>query len=155
MATGLGFTAGLYDPKEPMWTKSVPTDASYFIQDIADQEKIHAGTAIASPRTDPNFVLVPTITRFTDTVQAHDIANMTGPQQDAYWVGTGLGGKFMVEATDVLHQIIQPYAGYQFDTAGLMVDDNSNPSFALANVKRIGALEAVRTWTWVPDTLPL
>lgn len=57
-------------------------------------------------------------------------------------------------ATDVLHQILAPYAAYQFDMAGLLVDANNQPIPAIGNVKRSGALEAVRTWTWVADPTP-
>lgn len=149
-----GFTAGLYDPKEPKWTKDVPTDETYFLQDIADQQKISAGTAVASPFGAPNYVLAPKVPRFADPRRADDLTNMSPNQQYQYWVGTGLGGKYMVSATDVLHQGVQPYAAYQFDTAGLLVDANNQPVFALGNVKRSGALEAVRTWTWVADGTP-
>jgi len=80
---------------------------------------------------------------------------MTQPQQDAYWVGTGKGGKFWISTTGVAHNVIQPYAAYQFDQAGLIVDAQNNPVFAKANVQRTGSsYEAIRTWTWKDDPLP-
>jgi hypothetical protein len=94
------------------------------------------------------------VLRFADINRANALAAMTPTQQGQYWVGTGLGGKFMITATDVLHQIIQPYAAYQFDTAELIVDAAGKPSYAFANVKQSGALEAVRTWTWVVTNPP-
>ena len=155
LATGLGFTAGLYDPREPKWPLSLPTDEPSFYSDIATEEKVHAGIAVASPRTDPNFVLLPTTHRFADLVRAHALAQMTQPQQDAYWVGTGKGGKFWISTTGVAHNVIQPYAAYQFDQAGLIVDAQNNPVFAKANVQRTGSsYEAIRTWTWKDDPLP-
>ena len=149
-----GFQAGLFDPKEPKWTKNVPTDFGSFQSDIANQVKISNGTAVATPFGAPNYVLAPSVPRFADTNRANALAAMNLTQQQQYWVGTGPGGTYTVSATDVLHQIVQPYAAYQFDTAGLIVNANNNPSLAFANVKFHGALDAVRTWTWVSTPLP-
>jgi hypothetical protein len=148
------FAAGTYDTPTPTTPKDVPTDLGSFQQDIQDQVKINNGTAVATPFGAPNYVVVPSVPRFADINRANALAAMTPTQQGQYWVGTGLGGKFMITATDVLHQIIQPYAAYQFDTAELIVDAAGKPSYAFANVKQSGALEAVRTWTWVVTNPP-
>jgi len=95
----------------------------------------------------------PSINRFPNTSFFNTLAVMRSSQHD-YWVGAGSGGHFMVTATDVLYEDIQPYAAYQFDQSGLIVDYINNPIFTLANVKHGGALEDVRTWTWNVDPKP-
>lgn len=149
-----GFYAGLYDNPAPMVHLDVTADETSFYAAIADQNVITSGTAVTSPRSSPNYVAYPQVARFADPTKATYLASLSADKQFKYWHGTGDGGTYQVSATDILPQVVQPYAAYQFDTAGLIVDTNGNPVYALANITHAGTPVAILTWTFVPLPKP-